>query len=525
MQKSTILYSENARQAIQKGVNAVADIVKVTLGPKGRNVLLDQKYLSPLITNDGVTIAKDIHLSDPYENMGAELIKEVCTKTNTLAGDGTTTAMVLSQAILNAGINALSQGYNPILIKSGIHKACDKCCDVLSGMSRSIENLDQLQQVATISSGNEEIGKIISDAISRVGKEGVVTIEESNNLSTSLKIVEGLQFDRGYLSPYMCTDMERMETVYNDAKILITDKRPSINELLPVLEQCMNTGNRLLIICDDMDNEVLSTIVVNKMRGAFSCTVVRAPAYGEKKQAILQDIAALCDTRVYSTTSNDDLRQLSIQDLGVAKKITVTKDSTTIISSQDNPTLSARIQYLRNLLSETNDEFDKDFIRNRIAKLTGGVGVIEVGADTEVEMKERKLRIEDALNASFSAYKGGILPGGGIALVGCTKALSKYVKTLKNDEKIGAEIVLKALSAPLSQIVQNAGINSEIVINRINKQNKQGYGYDALNDKYCDMLAAGIIDPSLVTMSALKSACSVVSTLLTTEGIVVQEEK
>ena len=523
MQVSSIKSSKEARKHILDGVNKIANVVKVTLGPKGRNILLDQKYLPPLITNDGVTIAREIHLDNPYENMGAELIKEACTKTNTLAGDGTTTAIVLSQALLNVGMETLDQGYNPIMLKSGINKACKKCCETLSSMSKSIDDIAKLRQVATISSGSEEIGNIISEAIARVGRDGVVTIEESNNLNTTLKTVEGLQFDRGYLSPYMSTDMERMETVYTDARVLVTDKNPSINELLPILEQCTNTGTRLLIICEDLDNETLSTLVVNKMRGAIACTVVRAPAYGEKKQAIMQDIACLCDTRVFSNSTNDDLRNITLEDLGVAKKITITKDSTTIIAKPNN-LLNDRISYLRNLLNDTTSEFDKDFIKDRLARLSGGVGVIEVGADSEVEMKERKLRIEDALNASFAAYKYGILAGGGTALIRCIKPLNKYIKTLEGEEKLGAELVLKILDAPLKQITTNAGVNSETVLTKVKNNTNIYYGYDALNNKYCDMITTGIIDPTLVTLSALKSACSVVSTLLTTEGIVVQNE-
>lgn len=524
-EQTSIIYSQEARNAIEKGVNAVANIVKITLGPKGRNVLLDQKYLAPLITNDGVTIAKEVHLSDPFENMGAELIKEVCIKTNDVAGDGTTTAIVLSQSLISEGLKNFTAGANPILLNNGIRKACDKCAQLLKSRTKHIEKDDELQQIATISAGSDEIGKIIADAIKKVGKDGVITIEESSSSQTELKTVEGMQFDRGFLSPYMSTDLEKMEVVYDNAKILITEDKPTLTELLPILEQIAQNGQRLLIICEDLDNETLSTLVINKMRGAFACTVVKAPAYGDKKTAILQDIACLCNTKVYSKQRGDDIRIITLNDLGNMSKIKVTKDDTTLIGKNNSTLLQERISFLKEEIQKCNSDIDKDFLKKRLAKLCGGIAVLYVGAQTEVEMKEKKLRIEDALNATTSAIQEGIIAGGGIALLKTQNDLNKLIKNLKGDEKTGAQVVLKATQSPIREILKNAGLDDGIIVEKILKNNNINYGYDALNNRFGDMLVNGIIDPTKVTITALHTACSVATTLLTTEGMIISKQK
>ncbi len=522
MNCTKIQQKDKSRQSIDRGVGKVADIVRVTLGPKGRNVILDQGYLPPLITNDGVTIARHIVLEDPYENIGAQVIKEVCTKTNDIAGDGTTTAIVLSQSLISQGIRNINSGANPVLINQGIKNACQRCIDHISSNAKLISNDKELFQIASISAGNEDIGKIISDTIKTVGSDGVVTIEESNNLTTSINIVSGMQLDRGYLSPYMSTDMEKMEVFYDNPKVFITDNKLTLSEILPILEQTASSGTKLFIICEDIDNEALSTIVLNKMRGNFACTVIKAPGYGDRKQALLQDISCLCNTKVYSSNNGDDLRVVTIDSLGQAKKIKSTKDSTTIIGIH-NPLLEERISYLKTLIDESSG-IDRDLLKQRLAKLTGGVAVLQVGADTEVEMREKKLRIEDALNATQSAMQEGIVAGGGIALLSCKKLLNKYIKSLSGDEKIGATIVSYAIEAPIRQIINNAGLEDGLIISKILSKSEPNYGYDAMNNKFCNMIQCGIIDPAKVTISALKSACSVATTLLTTEGIVVKTE-
>lgn len=524
-QQKSIIYSQEARNAIEKGVNAVADIVKITLGPKGRNVLLDQKYLAPLITNDGVTIAKEVHLSDPFENMGAELIKEVCIKTNDVAGDGTTTAIVFSQALIGEGLKNFTAGANPILLNNGIRKACEKCVQLLKNRSKHIENDNELKQIATISAGSEEIGEIIANALKKVGKDGVITIEESSSLKTELKVVEGMQFDRGFLSPYMSTDLEKMEVVYDNAKILITEDKPTIAELLPILEQIAQNGQRLLIICEDLDNETLSALVINKMRGAFSCAVVKAPAYGDKKTALLQDMACLCNTKVCCKQRGDDIRTLTLNDLGSMAKVKVTKDDTTLIGQKTSPLLQERIAFLKDEIQKCTSDIDKDSLKKRLAKLCGGIAVLYVGAQTEVEMKEKKLRIEDALNATTSAIQEGVISGGGVALLKTQKELDKLIKILKGDEKTGAQVVLKATQAPIRQILKNAGLDDGIIVEKILKNSNINYGYDALHNKFGDMLINGIIDPTKVTTTALSTACSVATTLLTTEGMIISKQK
>ncbi len=518
-----IKYGAEARKALETGVNILADTVKITLGPKGRNVVLSRKFGTPLITNDGVTIAKEIELEDPAENLGAQIVREVSTKTNDVAGDGTTTAAVLAQAIINEGSKNIAAGANPIILKKGISKAVDVCVNELKKISKPITDKHAIAQVASISAGDESIGELISQAMEKVGNDGVITIEESKTMKTELKVVEGMQFDRGYASPYMATDLDKMVAELDNPYILITDKKiSSIQEILPVLEQIVKSGKKLLIIADDIEGEALATLVLNKLRGAFVCVAVKAPGFGDRRKAMLEDIAVLTGGTVISEELGYDLKDATVDMLGSAKQVKVDKDNTVIVEGAgDENALSQRVKQIKNQLAETTSEYDKEKLQERLAKLAGGVAVIEVGAATEVEMKERKLRIEDALNATRAAVEEGIVPGGGVALLATCNAVEKSVKGLDGDEKTGAKIVLEALKAPIKQIAANAGIDGSIVVHELRKNKKPNRGYDALNNKFVDMIAAGILDPTKVTRSALQNAASVASTMLTTESIVV----
>ena len=518
-----IKYGAEARKALETGVNTLADTVKITLGPKGRNVVLGRKFGTPLITNDGVTIAKEIELEDACENLGAQIIREVSTKTNDVAGDGTTTAAVLAQAIINEGSKNVAAGANPIILKKGIAKAVDVCVDELKNISKPITDKHAIAQVASISAGDESVGELISQAMEKVGKDGVITIEESKTMKTELKVVEGMQFDRGYASAYMATDLDKMVAELDNPYILITDKKiSSIQEILPVLEQIVKTGRKLLIIAEDVEGEALATLVLNKLRGAFTCVAVKAPGFGDRRKAMLEDIAILTGGTVISQELGYELKDATLDMLGSAKQVKVDKDNTTIVEGAGNSeAIAQRVNQIKNQLAETTSEYDKEKLQERLAKLAGGVAVIEVGAATEVEMKERKLRIEDALNATRAAVEEGIVPGGGVALLATYNAVEKFVKTLDGDEKTGAKIVLAALQAPIKQIAYNAGVDGSIIIYELLKNKNPNRGYDALNNKFVDMIDAGIIDPTKVTRSALQNAASVASTMLTTESIVV----
>lgn len=518
-----IKYGAEARKALETGVNTLADTVKITLGPKGRNVVLGRKFGTPLITNDGVTIAKEIELEDACENLGAQIIREVSTKTNDVAGDGTTTAAVLAQAIINEGSKNVAAGANPIILKKGIAKAVDVCVDELKNISKPITDKHAIAQVASISAGDESVGELISQAMEKVGNDGVITIEESKTMKTELKVVEGMQFDRGYASAYMATDLDKMVAELDNPYILITDKKiSSIQEILPVLEQIVKTGRKLLIIAEDVEGEALATLVLNKLRGAFTCVAVKAPGFGDRRKAMLEDIAILTGGTVISQELGYELKDATLDMLGSAKQVKVDKDNTTIVEGAGNSeAIAQRVNQIKNQLAETTSEYDKEKLQERLAKLAGGVAVIEVGAATEVEMKERKLRIEDALNATRAAVEEGIVPGGGVALLATYNAVEKFVKTLEGDEKTGAKIVLAALQAPIKQIAYNAGVDGSIIIYELLKNKNPNRGYDALNNKFVDMIDAGIIDPTKVTRSALQNAASVASTMLTTESIVV----
>ena len=522
-----ILFGDDARNALQKGVNAVADTVKITLGPKGRNVVLEKKFASPLITNDGVTIAKEIDLKDPFENMGAQLLKEVSIKTNDVAGDGTTTSAVLAQSIINEGVKQFKNGANPIILKKGIQKTTNLVVDMIKEISNPVNSSDEIYQVATISAGDEEIGKLIASAMETVGKDGVISIEESKTMDTKLKVVKGMQFDRGYLSPYMCTDMEKMEAEFEDCKILVTDKKiVNLQDILPLLEAVVKQGIKLLIIADDVESDALSALVFNKLRGTFNCVAIKAPSYGERRKEILQDIAVLTGATLICDENGLSLQNASLDDLGGAKNVKITKDSTTIVEGYgDKALLSERILMIRNQIDNVESQFDKEKLQERLAKLSGGVAVIEVGAATEVEMKEKKLRIEDALSATKAASLEGIVAGGGIALLSCYNKTKEFVDTLQGDEKLGATTVLESLKAPILQICKNAGVDGEEIVSHILKSNTKNYGYDALNDKYVDMIKSGIVDPTKVTRSALQNASSVASTLLTTESLVADTDE
>ena len=522
-----ILYGEDARNALQKGVNAVANTVKITLGPKGRNVVLEKKFSTPLITNDGVTIAKEIDLKNPFENMGAQLLKEVSIKTNDVAGDGTTTSAVLAQCIINEGMKHFKNGANPIILKKGINKATEVAVKKIQKISVPVSSTEEICQVASISAGDDEIGKLIATAMEKVGKDGVITVEESKTIDTKLKVVEGMQFDRGYLSPYMSTNMEKMVAELDDAKILVTDKKISnLQDILPMLEQVVKQGIKLLIISEEVEGEALSTLIFNKLRGTFNCVAVKAPAYGERRKAMLEDIAILTGATLICDENGLDLKDVSLEHLGSAKTVIVDKDSTTIVEGYGNKELlSERILMIKNQMENTDSEFDREKLQERVAKLSGGVAVVEVGAATEVEMKEKKLRIEDALSATKAASLEGIVAGGGIALLSASKEVEKLVNTLSGDEKIGAQIVLESLKAPILQICKNAGVDGDEVVKTILEKNQKNFGYNALTGKYLDMVKNGIVDPTKVTRSALQNASSVASTLLTTESLVADTEE
>ena len=516
-----IKFGAEARAALERGVNQLADTVRVTLGPKGRNVVLAKPYGAPLITNDGVTIAKEIELEDGFENMGAQLIREVASKTNDVAGDGTTTATVLAQAMVNAGMKNLAAGANPIVLRKGMKKATDKAVEAIASMSKPVEGKEQIAKVAAVSSGDEDVGKLVADAMEKVSKDGVITIEESKTMNTELDLVEGMQFDRGYISAYMATDMDKMEATLDNPYILITDKKISnIQELLPLLEQIVQSGSKLLIIAEDIEGEALTTLIVNKLRGTFSVAAVKAPGYGDRRKEMLQDIAILTGGQVISDELGLDLKEATLEQLGRAKSVKVQKESTVIVDGEgDKEAIKARVNQIKGQIEETTSEFDREKLQERLAKLAGGVAVVRVGAATETEMKEAKLRMEDALAATKAAVEEGIIAGGGSAYIHTTKVLQELVDTLEGDEKTGAQIIMKALEAPLFHIAANAGLEGSVIINKV-KESEVGIGFDAYKEEYVDMVKAGILDPAKVTRSALQNATSVASTLLTTESVV-----
>ncbi len=516
-----IKYGIEARKALEEGVNKLANTVRVTIGPKGRNVVLDKSYGAPLITNDGVTIAKDIELEDAFENMGAQLVKEVATKTNDVAGDGTTTATVLAQAMVNAGMKNLAAGANPIILRKGMKKATDCAVEAIAHMSEKVTGKDQIAKVASISAGDEEVGQMVADAMEKVSNDGVITIEESKTMKTELDLVEGMQFDRGYISAYMATDMDKMEAVLDNPYILITDKKISnIQEILPVLEQIVQSGAKLLIIAEDVEGEALTTLIVNKLRGTFNVVAVKAPGYGDRRKEMLKDIAILTGGQVISEELGLELKDTTMDMLGRAKSVKVQKENTVIVDGEGaKEDIEARVAQIRAQLEETTSDFDKEKLQERLAKLAGGVAVIRVGAATETEMKEAKLRMEDALNATRAAVEEGVISGGGSAYIHASKKVAELAATLSGDEKTGAEIILKALEAPLYHIAHNAGLEGAVIINKV-RESEVGTGYDALNDEYVNMIDAGILDPAKVTRSALQNATSVASTLLTTESVV-----
>ena len=516
-----IKYGADARDSLKKGVDQLANTVRVTLGPKGRNVVLDKSYGSPLITNDGVTIAKEIELKDPFENMGAQLVKEVATKTNDVAGDGTTTATVLAQAMVDEGLKNLAAGANPVGLRRGMKKATEKAVEALVKMSQKVKGKDQIARVASISAGSDEVGEMVSDAMEKVGHDGVITIEESKTMQTELDLVEGMQFDRGYISAYMCTDMDKMEANLDDPYVLITDKKISnIQEILPILEEVVKQGARLLIIAEDVEGEALTTLILNKLRGTFNVVAVKAPGYGDRRKEMLQDIAILTGGQVISSEIGLELKDATIDQLGRAKSVKVDKENTTIVEGAGKKAdIDARVKQIKNQIEETTSDFDKEKLQERLAKLAGGVAVIRVGAATETEMKEAKLRMEDALNATRAAVEEGIIAGGGSAFIHAEKEVAALAETLEGDEKTGANVVLKALDAPLYYIVDNAGLEGAVVINEV-KGGKAGYGFDAAKEEYGDMIKNGILDPVKVTRTALQNATSVSSTLLTTESVV-----
>ena len=515
-----IQFGEEARRAMQSGVDKLANTVKVTLGPKGRNVILDKKFGSPLITNDGVSIAREIELEDPYENMGAQLVKEVATKTNDVAGDGTTTATLLAQAIIREGLKNVTAGANPILIRNGIKKAVDVAVEEIKNISKPVAGKEDIARVAAISAADEEIGTLISDAMERVGNEGVITVEESKSMGTELDVVEGMQFDRGYVSPYMATDTEKMEALLDNPLILITDKKISnIQEILPILEQIVQNGRKLLIIAEDVEGEAMATLVVNKLRGTFNCVAVKAPGFGDRRKEMLQDIAILTGGEVISEELGRDLKEVTLDMLGQAESVKVTKENTTIVNGKGERSLiQERIGQIKVQIEETSSEFDKEKLQERLAKLSGGVAVIKVGAATETELKERKLRIEDALAATKAAVEEGIVPGGGTAYVNVINKVAELTSEVA-DTQVGINIIVKALEEPMKQIAINAGLEGSVIIEKV-KYSEAGIGYDALNDKYVNMLQTGIVDPTKVTRSALQNAASVASTFLTTEAAV-----
>ena len=517
-----IKYGEEARRALEKGVNALADTVKITLGPKGRNVVLDKKFGAPLITNDGVTIAKEIELEDPFENMGAQLVKEVSTKTNDVAGDGTTTATLLAQAIIREGLRNLAAGANPMVLKRGIEAGVAAAVEGLQKLSQPISGKQSIAQVASISAGDEEIGKLISEAMETVGNDGVITVEESKTMKTELTTVEGMQFDRGYASAYMVTDTEKMEAVLDNPFILITDKKiTNIQEILPVLEQVVQAGRKLLIIAEDVEGEALATLVVNKLRGTFTCVAVKAPGFGDRRKEMLRDIAILTGGQVISEELGLELKETTVDMLGTARQVKVDKENTTIVEGAGaTEEIQARVASIRAQIEETTSDYDREKLQERLAKLAGGVAVVQVGAATEIEMKERKLRIEDALAATRAAVEEGIVPGGGIALMNVIPTVKALLDEYTGDAKTGVEIILRSLEEPLRQISKNAGIDGSVIVENVKTSGKSGYGYDALKGEYVDMIERGIIDPTKVTRSALQNAASVSALVLTTESLV-----
>ena len=517
-----IVYGEDARKALLSGIDQLANTVKVTMGPKGRNVVLGKKYGAPLITNDGVTIAKDIELEDAFENMGAQLVREVATKTNDVAGDGTTTATLLAQAIVHEGLKNVSAGANPMVMRKGMEKAVKTAVDTIKANSEAVKGSDDMARVGTVSSGDETIGKLIAEAMEKVSTSGVITIEESKTAETGLEVVEGMQFDRGYISPYMVTDTEKMEAVIDDPYILITDKKiSSIQEILPILEQIVKGGQKLFIIAEDVEGDALSTLLVNRLRGSFNCVCVKAPGFGDRRKEMLKDIAVLTGGTYVSSELNMNLPDVQLADLGRARQVKVTKDNTVIVDGAgDANEIKARVAEIKNTLAITTSDYDKEKLQERLAKLSGGVAVIKVGAQTEVAMKEQKLRVEDALNATRAAVEEGIVAGGGTAFVNAIPAVEKLVAKLSGDEKTGAAIIVKALQAPIRQIAENAGVDGSIVFEKIRSSRKLGYGYNAYTETYCDMIPAGIVDPTKVTRTALENAASIASCVLTTESLV-----
>ena len=517
-----IVYGEEARKALLSGIDQLANTVKVTLGPKGRNVVLGKKFGSPLITNDGVTIAKDVELEDAFQNMGAQLVREVATTTNDIAGDGTTTATLLAQAIVHEGLKNVSAGANPMVMRKGMEKAVETAIDTIKANSETIKGSDDIARVGAVSSGDESVGKLIAEAMDKVGASGVITIEESKTAETGLEVVEGMQFDRGYISPYMVTDTDKMEAVIDDPYILITDKKiSSIQEILPLLEQIVKTGKKLVIIAEDVEGDALATLLVNRLRGNFTCVCVKAPGFGDRRKEMLKDIAILTGGTYISSELNMNLPDTQITDLGTARQIKVTKDNTVIVDGAgDANEIKARIAEIKNTISVTTSDYDKEKLQERLAKLSGGVAVIKVGAQTEVAMKEQKLRVEDALNATRAAVEEGIVAGGGTAYVNAIPAVEKLVAKLSGDEKTGAQIIARALQAPIRQIAENAGVDGSIVYDKIRSSRKVGYGYNAYTETYCDMIPSGIVDPTKVTRTALENAASIASCVLTTESLV-----
>ena len=517
-----ICYGEEARKALEKGVDQLADTVKITLGPKGRNVVLDKKFGAPLITNDGVTIAKEIELDDPFENMGAQLVREVSTKTNDVAGDGTTTATLLAQAMVREGLKNLAAGANPVVMKKGMAKAVETAVSAIKANSQKVNGTDDIARVGTVSSGDEFIGKLIAEAMEKVSADGVITIEESKTAETYSEVVEGMMFDRGYITPYMVTDTEKMEAVIDDAYLLITDKKISvISDILPILEQLVQSGKKLVIIAEDVEGEALSTLIVNRLRGTLNVVCVKAPGFGDRRKEMLQDIAILTGGQVISEELGYELKNTTIDMLGRARQIKVTKENTTIVDGAgDKQAIADRVAQIRAQIGATTSEYDKEKLQERLAKLAGGVAVIKVGAATETEMKEKKLRIEDALNATRAAVEEGIVAGGGTAYVNAVPAVEKLISEVEGDEKTGVQIIVKALQEPIRQIAANAGIDGSVVLEKIKTSGKVGYGFDAYKEVYCDMISAGIVDPAKVTRSALENAASVSSMVLTTEALV-----
>ena len=522
-----LIYGEDARKALQRGIDQLADTVKVTIGPKGRNVVLDKKYGAPLITNDGVTIAKEIELDDAYENMGAQLVKEVATKTNDIAGDGTTTATVLAQAFVREGLKNVAAGANPMVMRRGISKAVKAAVEAIAKNSKTVDGTNDIARVGAISSGDDEIGKLIAEAMEKVSTDGVITVEESKTAETYSEVVEGMQFDRGYVTPYMCTDTEKMEANLDDALVLITDKKLSnIQELLPILEQVVKSGKKLLIIAEDIEGEALSTLIVNRLRGTFTCVAVKAPGFGDRRKDMLRDIAILTGGTVISEEVGIELKDATMDMLGTARQIKVTKENTTIVDGAgDKQAIANRVTEIRGAIERTTSDFDREKLQERLAKLAGGVAVIKVGAATETEMKEKKLRIEDALNATRAAVEEGIVAGGGVAYVNAIAAVEALAETAEGDEKTGMQIVARGLEAPMAQIAFNAGIEGAIVVDKVKNCGKVGYGFDAATETYGDMIANGIVDPTKVNRSALQNAASVASMVLTTESLVADKKE